>query len=411
MANILIVSQQSLVAKTIFRQEKNVLEIYDKLKDNNNIKLLYLHKSLGLEKEENLANENKETDIEQFCIYDLIRNGLLKNFLAEFLEKNKIESIVFMSYHMAKLVIPYIEDIIYKFNIICDFRFSRFSYILQQSKIEKEKTYSNYSRIYKMFKIVFLQSIAVFKNVDYIILDENCDLELLYKENIKNIISPNSVNDYINKTTKIKSIVDLSQTLLISINKTNFRLENNIRKKGNNEYFVDEHKDSNLINDINKIIYENKFKFVCICENKMSIPNKSIALLTKYLDCNDKLALCSPLTIYSGENSFFKEEFENQRYNNFANWEEANPLMFSNCIVIKRDFFNKIGFFDNRFKTLKYALYDFILRLYQINAYYCVMKDVSIFKYANIKQSISLFEKDKVYLCDKWGEKAFSMGL
>lgn len=409
MANILIVSQQSMVSKTTFRQDKNLLEIYDTLKENNNIKILYFHKSLSIEEEN--TNDNKETNVEQICIYDLINRSLLKKFLVEFLEKNKIENIVFMSYHMAKLIMPYIEDIIHKFNIICDFRFSRLSYILQQNQLEKEKTYSNYSRIYKMFKIIFLQSIAVFKNLDYIILDENCDLELLHKENIKNIISIKSINDYINKKVKTNSVVDSSQILHISINKTNFKLENNIRCKGNNEYFIDEYKDSNLIDDINKIIYENKFKFVCISNSKMNIPIKSITLLAKYLGFNDKLAMCSPLTIYSQDRSFFKEQFENQRNNNFANWEEANPLMFSNCIVFKREFFNKVGFFDNKFKTFEYALYDFILRLYQIKAYYCVMKDISIFKYTNIKQQLSLFTKDKVYLCDKWGEHSFSMGI
>lgn len=410
MANILIVSQQSLMSNTTFRQDKNLLEMCDTLKENNIIKILYLHKSLGIE-EENIKNDNKDINIEQVCIYDLIKKSLLKRFLVEFLEKNKIESIVFMSYHMAKLIMPYIEDIIHKFNIICDFRFSRLSYILQQNQMEKEKAYGRYSRIYKMFKIVFLQSIAVFKNLDYIILDEDCDLELLHKENIKNIISINTINDYINKKIKTNLVVDSSEILQISINKTNFKPEKSIRNKGNNEYVVDEYKGSSLIDDINKIIHENKFKFVCIFNIKMNIPKKSINLLAKCLEFNDKLAMCSPLTVYSEDRSFFKEQFENQRNNNFANWEEASPLLFSNCIVFKREIFNKVGFFDNRFKTFEYALYDFILRLYQINAYYCVMKDISIFKYTNIKQQLSLFTKDKIYLCDKWGEDSFSMGI
>ena len=32
----------------------------------------------------------------------------------------------------------------------------------------------------------------------------------------------------------------------------------------------------------------------------------------------------------------------------------------------KKKFFNKVGLFDNKFKTFDYALFDFILKIYQI---------------------------------------------
>ena len=38
MSNILIVSQKELSLNPIFKQDKNVLEIYNVLKENNNVK-------------------------------------------------------------------------------------------------------------------------------------------------------------------------------------------------------------------------------------------------------------------------------------------------------------------------------------------------------------------------------------
>ena len=83
--------------------------------------------------------------------------------------------------------------------------------------------------------------------------------------------------------------------------------------------------------------------------------------------------------------------------------------MFSECVVIKKKFFSKIGLFDNRFKTFDYALFDFILRLYQIKAYYCLMNDITVFKPMNISRQITLFKEDKKFLCKKWGESIFNM--
>ena len=86
-------------------------------------------------------------------------------------------------------------------------------------------------------------------------------------------------------------------------------------------------------------------------------------------------------------------------------------MAFSECVIIKKSFFNKVGLFDNKFKTFDYALFDFILRLYQIKAYYCVMNDISVFKAMNITRQVSLFKEDKKFLCRKWGEYSFNMGI
>ena len=55
-------------------------------------------------------------------------------------------------------------------------------------------------------------------------------------------------------------------------------------------------------------------------------------------------------------------------------------------------------------KTLDYAIFDFVLRLHQINSYYCTMNDIVVFKSANVSKNISLFKQDKLYLYKKWDE-------
>lgn len=200
MSNILILSQKELVDNPIFKQDRNLIEMYDAIKENNNVKILYLHKNLKVYKEEkdieNKNNNLKEVkegkkinfNVEQFCIKDMIRSTSFKKELLNFFEKNKIQTVIFMSYHIAKLVIPYIENKIDKLNIICDFRLSNLAYILQQYRDEKEKIYPKFQNIYQGFKMHFLQSISIINNSDYLLFDEDCDCELLEKENIKKYI-------------------------------------------------------------------------------------------------------------------------------------------------------------------------------------------------------------------------------
>lgn len=417
MTNVLVISQQSLSAKPIFKQDKSILEMCRILKEENNIKILYLHENLYdkenvEEKESDIATE--KLDIEQVCISNMMEKNLFRKNLIEFITKNEIKTIVLTSYYMAKLVIPYIEKMLKDINIICDFRLSKISYILQQIYTEKNMSeLSNTRRLYKNLKIEFLQAMAILRSIDYMILDEKSDLEFFKNEKITNIIKIDDINKYISKKNEIKDVsIDDSKSIYISINKNNYVSKENVINVKENEYIVIENKKSKVIDNINKIIYSNKTsKFVAIFVNRANILPNTFQLLIKYLCSNDKLAMCAPLTMYSSDQVYFKEQFIKQRNNNFSNWEEANPLSFLDCIVIKKEFFDKIGFFDNKFITFECALYDFILRLYQIGAYYCVMKDIPIFKSANTKKQISLFEEDKIYLCAKWGEKNFDMGI
>ncbi len=421
MSNILIVSQKELIANPIFRQDKNLVETYNLVKENNNVKILYLHRNLNLDKEvkNEVVKEIQETkridfDIEQFCIRDMIRSISFKKKLINFFEEHKIQTVIFMSYHMAKLVIPYVENIIDKFNIICDFRLSNLSYFLQQYKDEKEKSYPKFQNIYKNFKMHFLQSIAIIKNSDYLLFDEDCDCELLEKEDIKNIFYPKDIKKLIGKKNIFgrKNKNELNVTC-ISINRNNYAAKNTYGiVKNNNEYTVNETKYFNLIDDINDIIINNKSEYFCISSSKINLLSNSLNYLTQYLDFNKNAAAASPTIIYSREIDSLKVQFENQRNNNFSLWEEnSSPLLFSDCIVIKKNFFNKVGLFDNRFKTFDYALFDFILRVHQIKAYYFTMRDVSAFKNMAVSRQISLFKQDKVYLCSKWGESLFNMGI
>ena len=129
MSNILIVSQKELSLNPIFKQDKNVLEIYNMLKDDNDIKVLYLHKNM-LSIEESKKGTNTIENLQQTCIKDMMRKRLLKDNIDSFIKTFNIETIIFTSLDMAKFIMPYIENKLSGLNIICDFRFSTiYSYI------------------------------------------------------------------------------------------------------------------------------------------------------------------------------------------------------------------------------------------------------------------------------------------
>lgn len=200
----------------------------------------------------------------------------------------------------------------------------------------------------------------------------------------------------------------------ISINRNNYSAVSNVCAsiKKDNEYIVNETKYLNLIDSINDIIIKSDAEYFCIYSNKVNLLSSGLNLIIKYMEFNKNIAAGAPIIVCSKEINSLQIQFENQRNNNFALWEESSsPLLFSDCIVIKKKFFNKVGLFDNKFKTFDYALFDFILRLHQIKAYYFNMRDVSAFKTMAVSRQVSLFKQDKVYLCNKWGESLFNMGI
>lgn len=424
MANILIVGQKELVAHPIFKQDKNMLELYIDLKKNNNVEVLFVHKETKLQNE-NLAEKtepdqkNKEQEesiskVKQYCIKDMMKDRLLKQNINKFIKEHNIETIIFMSNYMAKLVMPYIENLLTKLNIICDLRLTIISSFLQQYKYEKEKDGANFYTIYKSFKIHFIRLLPILEYTDNIILDEDCDLTLLKAQKVDNIILPEQVKNYV-KTKNISESKKKENTFVeIIINRSNYfsnlNIENSNEIKGS-KIVINETKKFNLIDDINNIIKNSTADYIVIHNNKIEFLPKTIERLINNLSFNDNLALCSPVVSYSKEKRYLNFQFENQRLNNFSNWNEDKPLAFSECVIIKKKFFHKIGLFDNKFKTIDYSLFDFILRLYQIKAYYCTMSDIFVFKSMNIPRQISLFKEDKNLLCNKWGESLFSMGI
>ncbi len=415
MSNILIVSQKELSLNPVFKQDKNVLEIYDMLKGNNEIKILYLHKNM-LNNEGDNKETNKTEKLKQFCIRDMIRKNSLKDNLESFIKTSNIETVIFASLDMAKFIIPYMEKYLNKLNIICDFRFSEvYSYLQEYKEAEENKRSNDLKLLNKRFRNNLLKILPVLKWVDNIVLDDNYDIECLKNKNINNIININQLKDFVyyKKEKNINIEIKDVSCMDISITRNNYSSNKSFitNYKDNLKINLNENKNVNLIDEINNIIKNNKTDCFFIHSDKILFNKEMLELLKTYLFINENIALASPNIIYSREINTLQTQFDNQRFGNFSFWEEANPSFFFESVIIKKSFFYKVGFFDNKFKTFDYALFDFILRLYQIKAYCCLMHDISVFKSVKISHKLSLFEKDKIYLCKKWGESNFNMAI
>ena len=269
MNNILLVSHKEINLNPVFRQEQNVLELYNILKDNNNTEILYLHKIFDSNKDE----ENSISNIKQFSIRDIITKDLNGKQVKNFLKEHNINTIIFTSYHVAKIIMPYIESVIFDLNIICDFRLSNISYTLKEYKEEKDKDSYRLKEIKKDFKQQLIKLFVVFKYTDYIILDDYEDIEMLNDDNIKNkVITINNINDFINvKSTKKKIYYTVTN---IVINKNNFlsnSISGNIKKTRDDEYIINNTKNLELINSLNEIIMNTKSDCFCIYNDKINI--------------------------------------------------------------------------------------------------------------------------------------------
>ncbi|MEA5001848.1 MAG: hypothetical protein VB017_08235 [Endomicrobiaceae bacterium] len=410
MKKILVISQKELVKEPVFRQDKNLIEMLGILTKENEAELLYLHKNIKKEGEISDGGDGLP-QINKYCLRDMMQKNALKKNINKLLAEKKYDSIIFMSYSMAQLMMPYIDAVSDKTNIIVDFRLSRIEYIMYQYMEEMQKSYANVNTIYKDLKINFLQSIAVFEKSDFCIFDKEDEFEFLNKNGIKNIITIDKVPVSLEKKREKRA---KRKTVEIVCNNNNFSSKSDIPAveivKENEKYILNGSKKSNLIDAVNDIILKNDADYFCFYNEKIKIMPDSFEMMSKYFYFNDNIALVAPSVIQAQGLSMlqFQSYFEEQRYNNFTNWEECQPLFFSECFVVRKDFVKKIGYFDNRFETLNYALFDFIVRLYRIRAYFFVMRDVPVFKTSAVKQTVTLFKKDRNYLCSKWGEFDFS---
>ncbi len=415
MKNILIVSQKEITENPVFKQEKNLNYIVDMLNSDNKVDLLYLHKNINIANSESISNneqEQKYMNINKICIRDLMSRNMLQQNLKELIKNNKYEEIIFMSYSLAQFVMPYIEEELNSMVVIIDYRLSNLSYLLQQYKEESQRLYCDFQNIYKQFRLNFLQSILIFQKGDYFIFDkDNSDVCLLEEENIKNIISVDDIkNISIKKETNKNN--EGNKIFEIEINSDNFSVKTpfNVNKKSESSCIVYDSKYSNSIDIINKIINDSKFEYFFIHKTRLNILPQVAQMLSQYLSFNKKLCVISPISVYSRDNSTITQQqysFYLQRKGNYSNWEKTAPFQLSDCFMIKKSFFKKYGYFDTKYKTIDYALFDFVMRVYQKRDYYCTAKDVSIFKMSNSIKNLEAFKEDKQYLCNKWSKNNF----
>lgn len=410
MKKILVVSQKDLVEKPIFKQDKNLSYIFDLLSNDNEVTLLYLHKNINIDDEEKKEEkEQKYINVNKICIRDLMSKNMLQKNLKELINKNGYEEIIFMSYSLAQFVMPYIEEELDKMIVVVDYRLSDLSYLLQQYKEESQKIYHNFQHIYKQFRLNFLQSMIIFQKGDYFIFDkEEADTYLLEKEKVEKIIC---VDDIKNISIKKRQIMAEQKIIEIEINNDNFsaKTPSNVNEKNQKQFVVFESKYFNLIDAINNIILKSDAEYFFIHKSKLNILLNTEKILTNYLSFNKNLAVISPLLVFSRENTEiqYKNIFDMQRKGNYANWEKTAPLQLADCFIIKKSFLKKYGYFDNKYKTIDYALFDFLMRIYQKRDYYCTARDVVVFKLSNLTKRLDMFKEDKQYLCYKWGEDNF----
>lgn len=410
MKKVLVVSQKDVIENPVFRQDKQLKEILNILsKNDSDISLLYLNKELKSEKN---SDPDPETNtIKKTYLRDMIKKDLLSNNLLNYIRQGNFETIIFTSYSMAQFILPRIKEICSDINIIVDFRLSQLEYILQKYKAETSKKYQNLYLLNKSFKIYFFQAISVFNMSDANIFGEDIELDLLKKEKIKNIIDIADICNPLKKENKNNNL----KIETICINSDNFASRATVsqRTKKDGVNYVNFSKTGNLIDDINNIIFKTNSKFIFVYNSKLKIFPTTSDELVKYLAFNDNIGVVAPVTSYVQGNTDKKLEiaFEEQRNNNFANSEESNPSLFSECFIVNKDFFKKFGYFDPKFKTVNFALFDFLMKLYQNKIYFFTVKDIAVFKALSVKQPLSLFKKDREYLCSKWGELSFDFSL
>lgn len=177
--------------------------------------------------------------------------------------------------------------------------------------------------------------------------------------------------------------------------KTNFLVENH-RKKFTSSFvdfkYIQNRKNLGFAKSYNKGIRLAKGRQILIANSDVYFPKGSINALSKILESNKKFGIVGPVTngaagfqnthLFPRLKNYSKDEIK--RIEGFASWLKKvtdgqcvkNVALIGFCLCCKKEIFQKVGYFDPRFKAGGAEDIDLVLRT---GKYYFTILDCSTF--------------------------------
>ena len=407
MEKLLIISQKYPEADLSYRQDKSLIETIDKLKANFDVEYLYIHKSFDDGKKAPYKFNVKTRDF-----FSLTENEFATKALAVLIKGNGFKNVFFTSIFVARAIIPLIDDVLSEVNIIVDSRLATSFDVLKTRANADEQERDGVNKEVLSFAI---KEMAVLRCADSIVTENFEQTEFMQKyissrkfvlyENLQAEKSFTSKQKKEKTITLGKVVIDTSNSA--DILSENLHLEKSESLGENISFNTVKIPNTNTIRNINEVIKKSKEDFIIFCYDKIVMHQRACETMLEALHLNSKMAAVIPvITDLNFNLSSHEASAKRHSLGAFGNWHEPN-FSKASCVAINRNIMLKIGIFDEKFKTLDYAFFDFAMRAYQAGYLVLHLPDALVYKTSLIAPNLPKEKQDKAATTVKWNDYNF----
>ncbi len=394
--NILVISSKLPV---ITERGEGFVEVLNELVKENRVDILYSHSIIM---QDNLINSYRKTGFRIFNLRNSAERCSIDEKIKRILRDTEYNIIIFPNKYDFKYYYLYVVEYAAKAITLL---FSGKEYFLQKMKREK--------RAVPEQDMKYIDKIAIINYADFFIADTEFEKKIFERYAQKTefrLMKSSDVNSLLDSICLKKRYVLKDKFEVAVLNEQNgfnfikitkFLMVNKIRVN----HYGDKKKS---INAYNEALTRSSKEFVLIAESDITISDLGLYSMLKCIKSNPYIAITEPGEIYDSE----YEEDGQIPYNikdyfrsSMGNWSESRNTDLK-CMLINKNIIDKIGGFDEDYKTISASKIDLYCRLIQKG--YKIIRCGEVLCYGKGGEGTSdknEFDRDLIKLKKRWGEE------
>lgn len=385
----------SLPGGVMNMRDRRLFCMWEALAERYEIHVLYSH-NLSTTKEsiEALAARG----ITVMSVREIAKHGLFSfdKQIAMLMNERSYKTIYFQSIYSAKYYIPFLVLSRIRTSIVIDGGKAR--HIEEKIRATDSKSSMLAQAVaYKNYRISRLSEIALYRHADMIIVPDqvcrNILKEGLPDKEIRQISEMRDPSDSERIIFETREAFDAAAPFPVAVNHPV------------PETIIIQADASPIVAAYNTALRRIVGRYAILVPPGAMIDQFTLERMGFCADSDHEIGLVSPVSNRVLSNPVSPENLSPFRMHHFisniAHWSEtkrpAEP-----CFLVRHDIINKIGYFDDRYQTLSYALYDYSLKLFQAGYFHVVTNEAFVYYTEHHVDNMEALTIDKKMFLHKW---------
>lgn len=375
--------------------ERRFFAMWDSLNELYEIHVLYSHFPVdGV----NAVAELRARAITVFSVHEIAKKGVyaFDKQMALLMKEHSYQSIYFSSIYSAKYYIPFLALSPIDARIIIDGGKTR--HVEEKLRASNIKSsYYSQAVAHKNFRITRLPEIAIYRHADVVVVFDSM---------VGDVLKDSLPNQEIRVVSEINSEKDLDRICFETREAFAAAAASpRMLKYPVSEPIMLNYEISNIIAAYNDALRRSTDRYATIVPPGTMIDTFTIERMIFCAESDKNIGIVSPVSsvvLAQAVSSRDIAQFRPQHFiANIGHWHESKHLE-EPCFLVRREALAKVGYFDDRFQTLSYALYDFSLKLFQAGYSHVITHEAFVYYAQRHSDSDTLLHEDKSRFVKKW---------